>query len=449
MGTTQPRAPTRAQLLRQAWPYILANAAVPALGLADTAIIGHTGRVDELGAIALGALIFNFVYWGFGFLRMGTTGFVAQASGAGDGLELRCAIGRSLVLGAALGATLIVLQIPLAAAALALLNASPAVEAQAAIYVEVRIWAAPASLMGFAITGALVGLGASKKLLVQQLALNGINIALDIWLAGFLDLGALGIAWGTTIAEWTSLLIGTALLASELRREGQHGLDLPWRRIFELSAFAQTLRTHRDIMIRTLVLIASFAFFTDRGAQFGDETLAANHILLQLVSTSAYFLDGYAFVAESAVGRAIGARDRARFDIAVRRTSELAGLTALGLAGLAALAGPWAIAALTDHRTVADLATQYLSWAAIYIAASFPAFQLDGIFIGATRTAAMRNAAIASMAIFLATWWLLRQQQNAGLWTAMIAYVVARAIALGVYFPALRRSIAADDPGTP
>lgn len=434
-----------AYILRKAWPIILANAAVPLLGLVDTAVIGNIGAVEDLGAIAFGALIFSFVYWGFGFLRMGTTGFTAQAAGAGDEQEVRAVLGRSLLLGVALGLALILLQWPIRALAFSLLDGTAPVESLAQQYFAIRIWGAPATLTTFALMGLLIGLGNSKQLLLVQLLLNGLNILLDVFFAGVLGWGVSGIALGTVIAEWTTVACAGWLIYRELSL--RHSDDGPFwsrARILEPAALRRTLLANVDIMIRTLLLVFSFGFFINQSAQYGAVVLAANHILMQLISFAAFFLDGYAFVVESLVGAAIGARDRLRFDIAVRRSTVLAAVTSLLLASLLWLFGDQAIAVLTDLAPVREATHGMLYLAAIYVLLSFAAFQLDGIFIGASNTAQMRNAAALSLAVFLLAWWLLAQRFGVvGLWWAMILYVAARADALLLYFPALRRSVSA------
>lgn len=426
-----------------AWPIILANCAVPLLGLVDTAVIGRTGSVAELGAIALGALVFSFVYWTFGFLRMGTTGLVAQATGADDEPEVRAAVGRALVTGLGLGLLLLALQLPVARAALALLDAGAEVEEVTRRYVLIRIWGAPASLAGFAVNGALIGLGASRRLLLVQLLLNGLNIVLDLLFAGVLGWGAAGIAAGTALAEWSALSFGLWTLAGPLRRRRRDGEAFwPLARIRDRGRLVATLRVNVDIMVRTVFLMLGFAWFTNQGARYGDVTLAANHVLLQLVSFSAFFLDGFAFATESLVGGAVGAGRRAVFDAVVRRSTALAAATATVLAATIWLAGEAVVAALTDLEAVRATALAQLPLAAAYVLLSFPAFQLDGVFIGATRTRAMRDAAILSFAVFLGAWGLLALEHgNRGLWLAFILYVLARAAALGVYFPGLRAAI--------
>ncbi|MCP5128660.1 MAG: MATE family efflux transporter [Pseudomonadales bacterium] len=432
-----------AVIWQKAWPIILANAAVPLLGLADTAVIGNLGNLAQLGAIAFGAMIFSFIYWSFGFLRMGTTGFTAQAAGAGDEAEVRATLGRALLLSAALGAIIILLQWPLARLALALLDGSAAVESITRDYFSIRIWGAPATLSIFALTGCLIGLGRSRQLLAVQLFLNGLNIALDVLFAGVLGWGVEGIAVGTVLAEWLTVGMACVLVFSVLRqRRGDSEPFWPWHRIRNAEKALRLMAANSDILLRTLLLLFSFAWFTNQSAQFGDAVLGANHILLQLVSFSAFFLDGYAFVAEALVGEALGAGRREDLRLAVRRSSELALATALVLALLILCLGNYAIGALTDIAPVRAAAADVLPWAALYVLLSVAAFQLDGIFIGATHTREMRNAAFGSLAVFmLAWWWLTPLFGNAGLWCAFVVFVCARAASLALYYPGLVRRV--------
>jgi len=433
-----------AYILRKSWPIILANAAVPLLGLVDTAVIGNVGTVADLGAIALGALIFSFAYWSFGFLRMGTTGFTAQAVGAGDEEEVRAVLGRSLLLGATLGVFLILLQWPISAIAFSLLSGGEQVESLAQQYFSIRIWGAPATLANFVLMGLLIGLGNSRQLLVVQLVLNGLNILLDVLFAGVLGWGVEGIALGTVIAEWSALFFAGTLIYRELARRNRRGGSFwPIARIIDTTAIRNTLTANADIMIRTLLMIFSFGFFINQSAIYSGVVLAANHILMQLISFAAFFLDGYAFVVEALIGASIGARNRPLFDLAIKRSTVLAAVSALILALLIWLFGEYVVALLTDLETVRSAVGNMLLLAAIYVFVSFAAFQLDGIFIGASRTAQMRNAALMSAGLFLFAWWLLESRYGvSGLWWAMIIYVLARAATLLIYFPALRASVA-------
>lgn len=433
-----PHPLTRAAVARQAWPIILANAAVPALGLVDTAVIGHYGSATELGALALGALLFNFVYWSFGFLRMGTTGFVAQARGAGDEAEVRATFARAALLGAGIGVALLLLQWPVTWLYFGLMDGSDAVESVAGDYFRARIWGAPAALALFAVSGLLIGLGRSRELLFVQLLLNGLNAGLDVWFAGVLGMGARGIGFGTAIAEWGTCAVALVVALRVLRSRHRDPAPLLDRaRVADLQRIREAMAANGDILVRTLCLLLAFGWFANAGARFGDVTLAANHILLQLVSFSAFFLDGFAFVAEAHVGAAWGARDRAGFRRSVRLTSELALATALVLSLAILLAGGPAVHALTSLPAVRESATLHLPWATLYVLLSVAAFQLDGVFIGTTRTREMRNAALLSSAVFLLLAWpATAAWGNHGLWAAFVAYVVARAVAL---WPHLRR----------
>jgi MATE family multidrug resistance protein len=430
-------------LLQKAWPIILANASVPLLGLVDTAVIGNIGSITDLGAIAFGALIFSFVYWSFGFLRMGTTGFAAQASGAGDEQEVRAVLGRALLIALCLGMVLILIQWPIGLAAFSLLDGSAPVEAVAQQYFDIRIWGAPATLATFALMGLLIGLGKSRTLLIVQLFLNGLNILLDVWFAGILGWGASGIALGTVIAEWTTVLLAGWLVYRTLNQRKVSADEFwPKAKIMDLSALLKTASANLDIMLRTLILVFSFAFFINQSAKFGDTVLASNHILLQLIAFSAFFLDGYAFVVEALVGGAIGAKRRDVFDLAVRRSTVLALITAILLALVIALVGDIAVMLMTDISSVRLAANQLLPFAALYVLFSFAAFQLDGIFIGASFTRQMRDAAALSIVVYFIAWWALSDQHGIqGLWGAMIIYVVARAVALLLFYPSLRRSV--------
>lgn len=442
---------TRWVILRKAWPIILANAAVPTLGLVDTAVIGNLGSTAQLGAIAFGAIIFSFVYWSFGFLRMGTTGFTAQAVGAGDEAEVRASLARALLIAAAIGSALIILQWPLATLALFLLDGSSEVESLARDYFMIRIWGAPATLATFSLVGTLIGLGHSRSLLMLQLFLNGLNITLDIYFAGVLDMGAKGIALGTAVAEWTSCLLALLMVHRILsRRQRDQEAFWPWSRIADSSKIKHALAANTNILIRTLTLVFGFAWFANQGARFGDSTLAANHLLLQLIAFSAFFLDGYAFVLESLVGTALGARRRQQFSSAVRLSSELALATAAVLATAIVVFGEAAIYLLTDLPPVRQIANALLPWCALYVLLAVAAFQLDGIFIGATRTREMRGASLLSIAAFLlAGWPLTNYFGNLGLWWAFIIYALARAAALALYYPRITRAFRATAPELP
>lgn len=443
VALTPPVSLRRAEILRRAWPVMLANASVPLLGLSDTAVIGNTDSLPALGAIAFGAIIFSFVYWGFGFLRMGTTGFTAQAVGARDEPEVRTVLWRALLLAVGLGLVLIILQTPISAVSLSLMNGSDSVEVLTRDYIAMRIWGAPAALALFALMGCLIGLGHSKTLLLVQVFLNGLNITLDILFAGVLGMGVEGIALGTAMAEWSSVGLALCLVLRILRqRHSDPEAFVPLPRLRDWTRLRYTLRVNSHIMIRTLLLVFSFAWFVRQSAQFGDDVLAANHILLQLISFSAFFLDAYAYVTEALVGEAAGARNLTHFDEAVRKSSELALITAAVLAAIILFGGEFAARLLSTHEQVWFQVSLVLPWAAAYVLLAVVAFQLDGIFIGTTRTREMRNAAVVGTVIFLPLSLLAINLAGVhGLWLAFVIYVCLRAICLLYYLPGVRRSI--------
>ena len=436
-------SPGYGALIRLAIPVILANAAAPLLGLADTAVIGHTGDAAAMGAIALGTLIFSFLSWGFAFLRMGTTGFVAQAHGAGDRSAVRAIFARALITAITIGVLLILLQWPLCAGSLALFGATPAVEQNVALYFHARIWGAPATLGLYALLGTLIGLGRMRALLALQILLNGLNLILDLWFVLGLGWGVRGIALGTVLAEWTAFALGLSVVLRLIRPRPTDSMPLwSWPDIFVRRQWLRMVSTNTDILWRTLALLAGFAWFTNQGARFGDATLAANHILLQFTILSAFFLDGFAFVLEAEVGHAAGAGHVNRFRATVWRSTLLAGATAALLALAVAGLGPWFVQRLTTIATVRELALAHLPWAALYVVCSFPAFQLDGIFVGTSESRPMRDATLMALLTFLgATWVTVARWGNDGLWLAFVCFVIARGAFLGAYLPGLARRL--------
>lgn len=433
------------RIVKLAIPVILANASVPLLGLADTAAIGQTGAAADLGAIALASLIFNFVYWGFGFLRMGTTGFISQALGANDKNEVDAVFFRAVLLGLIIGLVLIILQKGIGELAIHLLNGSTEIKSLVRDYFYIRIWGAPATLITFTLLGTLIGGGWTKQLLLLQLFLNGLNVLLNLLCVLVFEMGVKGIALGTLLAEWSTLCFGLYMVLRQLGiHQVKERIGILWQQIMDRAKLISMVRVNSDIMIRTLALLSGFAWFANQGAAFGDTTLAANHVLLQFVSLSAFFLDGYAHVAEMLTGKAFGARDVRTFSREVRDSSRIAGITALCLALIIYSLGAPLVALLTQDVGVQRVASQHVIYAAIYIALSFGAFQLDGVFIGITKSKQMRNATLASLLVFL----LLANGLspiwgNAGLWISFIAYVVARALFLGYYYVKIKKALQA------
>ncbi len=424
---------------RLAGPIILSNVSTPLLGAVDTAVVGHLPGAQYIGGIAVGSLIISFIYWGFGFLRMGTGGFTAQAFGAGNADEVRAVLARAAVLAAALGMAVTVLQWPLGELAFVLLDASDDVERLARDYYYIRVWGAPAALLNYAMVGWFIGIRDAKSALIMQVAMNGVNIILDLWFVIGLELGVEGVAWATLISEVGAIAIGGHLVRRNLTRIG--GV---WhmKAILNGARMAHLLAVNRDIFIRTLGLQLSFAAFTSIGARIGDTVLAANAVLLIFQSIMAYALDGFAHAAEALAGSFVGAGERTEFRQAVRISS----LWALGFATFFALFyavfGGLMIDIITDIPNIRLLARDYLPWTVASPLISVWSFQLDGIFIGATRAAAMRNAMLQAVAIYIVALAILVPVfGNHGLWASLIVLMMARGVTLGLRYPALERSI--------
>ena len=438
---SQPRGTlTHRSVLSIAAPVMLSNVSTPLIGVVDTGVVGQLPDPAYIGAVAIGSLIFTFVFWAFGFLRMGTTGLTAQALGAEDRGEIAASLGRALMIAAVVGCALIVLQWPIRETAFALLSGSTRIEVLALSYFDIRIWAAPATLANYALLGWLIGLGRTDIGLVLQLVLNLTNMALDaLFVLGF-GWDVRGVALGTLGAEYVAAAIGLAIALRHLRTMNAR---VDAGRLLERARLRRTLMVNSDIMLRSLALISVFVWFMAQSVKQGEVILAANAVLMHFTSVAAYFLDGLAFAAEALVGRAIGARHRAGLLIAVRLTTLWAAGVAAVIVLVIALCGGSLVDLLTVDASTRSAARTYLPWTAAAPLLGVWAFQLDGIFIGATRTADMRNAMLASLAIFIAGWWLLAPYGNHGLWAALYVHYLARIATLSYYYPALLRSVEA------
>jgi MATE family multidrug resistance protein len=435
---TRAKAPTHRSVLAIAVPVMISNVSTPLIGVVDTGVVGQIPDPAYIGAVAVGSLIFTFVFWAFGFLRMGTTGLTAQALGGRDAGEVAASLGRALLLAATIGVALVALQWPIRESAFALLSGGDRVESLARGYFDIRIWAAPATLANYALLGWFIGLGRTDVGLVLQLVLNLTNIALDALFVLVFGWDVRGVALGTLVAEYAAAALGLVIAFRHLRLMGARF------RVDDLTAPARLKRTlvvNNDIMLRSLALISVFIWFMAQGVKQGEVILAANAVLMHFTSVAAFFLDGLAFAAEALVGQAIGARHRAGLLAAVRLTTAWA----VGFAAVIVLAIAFLGTAVVDLLVVDEsaraAARTYLPWAAASPLLGVWAFQLDGIFIGATRTAQMRNAMLLTVAVFLVAWWLLTPLGNHGLWAALYVHYVARIATLLAYYPGLVRSV--------
>ena len=431
-ATTAPI--THARVLHIAVPVVLANATVPILGAVDTGVVGQIGEAAPIGAVGIGAVTLSAVYWLFGFLRMGTAGMTAQAHGAGDRGEVAALLTRALLVGLAAGLGFILLQVPLFWAAFEVSPATPEVEALARDYMAIRVFSAPAAIALYGVMGWLIALERTRQLFAVQFTMNALNIGLDLLFVLGFGWGVEGVAIATAIAEWTGLGLGLWFCRSAFATPA-------WRdraRVFHRATLGRMLKVNTDIMIRSALLEGIFVSFMFLGARFGDVALAANQVLLQFLMITAYAMDGFAFGAESLVGQALGARNRARLRQAAVMTSIWGLATVVVLALAFALAGGPIIDLMAKAEEVQVAARAFLPWMVAAPVLGWAAWMFDGIFIGATATRDMRNMMILSTFIyFVSLAALLPLIGNHGLWAALLISFVARGVTLALYYPAL------------
>ncbi|KPQ07682.1 MAG: multidrug resistance protein, MATE family [Rhodobacteraceae bacterium HLUCCA12] len=431
MSTAQ--AVTHRRVLRIALPIVLANVTVPLIGLADTAVVGQIGLAAPIGAVGLGAVILAAVYWIFGFLRMGTTGLAAQAFGAGDTAETGAILKRGLLIAGAAGLVLIAAQAPFLWAAFQLAPASAAVEGLTHDYLSIRIYGAPATIALYAITGWLIALERTRAVLLLQVVINLLNVGLDLWFVLGLDWGVEGVAVASLIAEYAGLGLGLWLCRAAFAG--------PRARVFDPVRLRRMASVNGDIMLRSVLLQASFTSFLFLAAGKGDVVLASNQILLQFLEVMAYLLDGFAFSAETLVGQAVGARRLAVLRRAVRLTGGW------GLAGAAvmavsfALIGPAVIDVMTTAPEVRAAARSYLPWIVLAPLVSIASYMLDGVFIGATRTREMLKAMVISVAVYVAVLWAFWGWGNHGLWAALMVLNATRGVTMALLYPRIPASL--------
>lgn len=430
---------THRRVLKIAVPIVISNVTVPLLGAVDTGVVGQMGEAAPIGAVGIGAVVLSALYWVFGFLRMGTTGLAAQARGAGDSAEIAALLTRALLIGFMGGAAIIAAQGGLFALAFRISPASAEVEALARDYMAIRVWSAPAMIALYGVLGWLIAAERTGAVLAIQVVMNLINVVLDLWFVLGLGWGVEGVAIATFIAEWSGLALGLWLCRGVFRQPA-------WRdraRVLDRAKLVHMAQVNTDILIRSLGLQAIMLSFLFYGARFGDVTLAANQVLLQFLHIVAHALDGFAFAAEALVGQAMGAHAVAR----LRRAAVLAAFWGLILCVLLSAvfwaAGPGIIDAMTTAPAVRETARAYLPWIVLAPVLGLWCFMLDGVFIGATRTADMRNMMLLSAVIYFATALaLMPSMGNHGLWAALMVSYVARAVTLGARYPALERAAA-------
>jgi MATE family multidrug resistance protein len=410
-------------------PIILTNLVQPLLSLVDTIVAGHLPGPWFLGGVALSGVLFNFVFWSFGFLRMGTTGLVSQAAGANDAIMARMHLLRALLVAGIAGTVILLLQVPLIEFGLALLGGSERVTASAQDYAFARILSVPAALGNFVLLGYLLGRQQVLVSLGLQVLLNLVNLAATLSLVHLFGFGVAGIGAGTAIAEWVALAVGILVV-----KPFAGPAPVVWRDIVDTAALRRLFAVNRDIFLRSFCLLICFGWFARSGAREGDAVLAANAVLLNLHGIMSYGLDGFAHATETLVGSIIGARRRDAFYRVVKAAFLWSGAVA-GLFTLTyALGGPALISLLTDQEDIRAVARQFLPYVVVLPLVSVASYMLDGVFIGALRTRELRNSMVISTAVFLVTAFGLQQVWgNHGLWASMMVLMLLRTVTLGLY----------------
>jgi MATE family multidrug resistance protein len=426
------------KILQLALPNIITNITVPLLGMVDTAIVGHLSQ-SHIGAIAIGTQIFNLIYWNFGFLRMGTSGFTAQAYGARRLDEAVRVFIRAISIALAVALLLIVLQYPIALLSKAIFNGSDTVIQMALSYFFIRIWAAPATLGLYAIKGWFIGMQNSKLPMWIAIFINVVNIICSLLFVLLFHWDIQGVALGTVIAQYSGLLVGMFFVASRYGKLFRRHLSLQFiRNTLHWNEMRQFFRVNGDIFLRTICLAAVFTFITSESGRISDEILAVDALLLQFFTLFSYIMDGFAYAGESLVGRYIGARDRRSLVSTVRHLLAWGLALTLLFTALYALFGEQFLRIFSNKEDVIDAARPYLFWILIIPVCGFSAFLFDGIFIGATASRTMRNTMFIATAAFFAIYYGLRcniaanaleeYTMNNILWLAFMVYLAARGI---------------------
>lgn len=421
------------EVFRLAIPMLISGISVPLFGIVDTAILGHLDSPSYLAAVALGATVVNFLLWGLGFLRMGTTSLAAREFGKNDGFQLRLLINQALILAGALGLLLIICSPVVIPFAVNMMQGNDTLSPLSEEYIQIRLLGAPATLMGYAIIGWFIGLQNTRVPLIMALFANSVNILMDVWLVIGLEMASRGAAIASLCGDLSTLALGAFFVWRQYRHF--HGQKSTFATLKRLSSYRNLLLVNRHLFIRTLFLLSSLSFFTAQGARQGELILAANAILMQLVHLSAFALDGFAHATEAMVGKAVGRQRLDEFMLACKTSALWSMIIATFMtAGFHVFQEPLTAIFTQDPELIA-LIQQFYPWVLLLPVVSAVCYFLDGLFIGAGRTQDMQTTMImASILIFLPTWWLTQPMGNHGLWMAFCAFNGARGLFLAIAF---------------
>ena len=420
------------KILNLAIPNIISNITIPLLGIVDLAIMGHLGSEIYIGAIALGGMIFNFIYWGFSFLRMGTSGFTAQAFGGGDKNEMITILSRAMLVALFGSILVILLQNPISFLSFSMINGSPEIEQLAAEYFHIRIWAAPATLGLYALTGWFLGMQNARIPMVIAIVINILNLIFNLVFVYGLGMRADGVALGTLISQYIGLIMAMVFFFKYYKK-----LAVFWS-YTDLMVWEPIKRfflVNKDIFIRTICLIFTFSFFTARSASEHDTILAVNTLLLQFLFFFSYLIDGFAYAAEALVGKYVGAKEPGNLKKAIRSLFKWGLVVSIPFTLVYALGGDYILYLLTDNEKLILLSHEYMYWVILVPLVTFPAFIWDGVYIGATAAVEMRNALlVATIFVFIPAYFITTPfLGNHGLWLALMLFMVTRGILLTIF----------------
>ncbi|WP_018691355.1 MATE family efflux transporter [Algicola sagamiensis] len=433
------------QFLSIAFPMILSNITVPLLGLVDTAVVGHLPDAAFLGGIAVGNMLMTFLIWLFGFMRMSTTGLVAQAFGQSDFKKVQRHLMQSGLMALILAGFIILFQYPIAQITWVLTGASEIVTTHAETYFSIRVWGLPAATLNLVFLGVLIGLQKGKGPMALLIISNLVNMSLDVLFVFGFNWEIAGVAWASVIAEYTGLFIALYLLRDHISQIVLQIKTKTFRLFSKQTSFKHLILVNRDILIRSLTLQLCFVFMTMQGAKLGDEIIAANTVLLNFFMLISFVLDGVAYAAEAQIGQAAGRKDHNIMKQSLSIATLWTGCFTLVFTLLFFLGGKTLVSLLTDLDSVRQTAQPYLIWLAVLPLVATWCFLLDGVFVGLMDTKSMRNMMlISAMCGFLLPWSLTQHWGNHGLWFAMNCFMLTRSLSLGgVFFKRHWRDVAA------
>lgn len=428
------------KILHLAIPNVISNITIPLLGMVDLAITGHLDSKDYMGAIALGTMIFNIIYWAFAFLRMGTSGMTAQSLGARNLSEVMAVLIRSLLVAFSAAVFLLILQVPIEKIAFYFIHANTSVEALGKSYFYIRIWAAPATIGMYALTGWLIGMQNTKTPMIIAITINLLNIGFNLLFVKVFHLNSDGVAWGTLLAQYGGFLITIVLILRHYQKIFRH---FKQSHLFNKAALKRFFNVNKDIFIRTLSLLAVFTFFTSKSAAADTVILDANAILLQFLFIFSFLTDGFAYAAEALAGKIFGAKDYEKLSNFVKLIFKWGWLMAAVFTGIYALWGDVLIKLLTNIPEVLQTSLKYKIWVLLIPVVSMASFIWDGIFIGITAAKQMRNSMlIAVFVIFFPVWFLFHEMlNNHALWLAFILFLLARGVIQAILFKKIRKEL--------